>query len=214
MLRLENSNNRKHPELSGMDIVNRKLNEKVVHNLETAITAGSETKIHKLLASNAIVFEPLLDRVGHHAMWSKNKPQIRPKLTNGKNGKIPDLLIAGKGSGGIEWFFVELKSPKEKLFTKNKTFGHIANAGLNQLAEYIIYGTEKQGSIRDALEIKDFKNPKGIFIIGNEDETKDNEDLQQLKSFWNDQLHSIKIVSYSQILRNAQKLMLSKIKPT
>jgi hypothetical protein len=142
IVKIENTFNLKHPELAGMDIVNRELGKSAVRDLENVIVSGSETKIHKFLAVNPIVFEPLLDRVGHHAMWSKNKPHIRPKLTNGKNGKIPDLLLAGKGSGGIEWFFVELKSPKEKLF-RGKVFSPTANSGL-----IVAFGTM---SGRDAL---------------------------------------------------------------
>jgi hypothetical protein len=160
-----------------------------------------------------MLYEPLLKRVGHHAMWVKNKPEIRPPLTNGKKGKIPDSLIAGKGSGGIEWFIVELKSPQDSLFNKNGGFGSVANAGLRQLAEYLIYSEQKQGAIRDALEIRQFATPQGIFVIGKEEETRDNENLQELKSFWNNSLHNIQIVSFSTLLRNAENLYARQNKP-
>lgn len=202
-----------HPELDGMDIVERKVTEKAVVDFEKALNDGNETQAHNLLNENPIFFEPLLERVGHHAMWFKNKPEIRPPLTNGKKGKIPDSLIAGKGSGGIEWFIVELKSPQDKLFNKNGAFSSVANSGLAQLAQYLTYSNEKQGSIRDALEIKEFKTPNGIFVIGNEHETEHNELLQELKSFWNNNLHSIQIVSYSKLLRNAKHFYARQNKP-
>lgn len=196
----------KHPELEGMDIVERAITKQTIDELEKILDSGSETEAHEILAKNPMLFEPLLKGVGHHAMWFKNKPEIRPTLTNGKPGKIPDSLIAGKGSGGIEWFIVELKSPQEKLFNEKGGFSSVANSGLAQLAQYLVYSNEKQGSIRDALEIKEFKTPHGIFVIGNEKETEINEKLRGLKAFWNNSLHSLKIVSYSQILRNANYL--------
>lgn len=202
-----------HPELDGMDIVERTVTKEAVEKFEKAINAGNETEAHNVLNDNPILFEPLLERVGHHAMWFKNKPEIRPPLTNGKKGKIPDSLIAGKGSGGIEWFIVELKSPQDSLFNKSGGFSTVANSGLSQLAQYLIYSTEKQSSIRDALEIKQFKTPRGIFVIGKEDETENNETLQELKAFWNGNLHNIQIVSYSTLLRNAKHLYSRQNKP-
>jgi hypothetical protein len=205
-LEIKNSFDWKHPELEGMDIVERTITEETIEEFEKVLSEGNETAAHVVLAKNPILFEPLLERVGHHAMWFKNKPEIRPTLTNGKPGKIPDSLIAGKGSGGIEWFIVELKSPQDKLFNENGGFSSVANSGLAQLAQYLVYSNEKQGSIRDALEIKQFKTPQGIFVIGNEMETENNEKLQELKAFWNNSLHNILIVSYSKLLRNAKNL--------
>ncbi len=190
----------KHPELAGMDIVERSLHELDYFAFLQAVDQGNETAAHTILARNPIIFEPILERVGHHAMWFKNKPEIRPTLTNGKPGQIPDCLIAGKGSGGIEWFIVELKSPQDKLFHHDGYFSSVANKGLNQLVRYMIYANEKQGSIRDALEIKDFKTPQGIFVIGRQDETDRSEILQQLKSFWTSHLKNIQIVSYSRLV--------------
>lgn len=139
-------------------------------------------------------------------MWACNKPHIRPRLANGKPGKIPDFLLAGRGSGGKAWFIVELKSPADKLFNKDSTaFSTCANKALNQLASYLQYATEKQGSIRDALEIAEFTSPQGILVIGREDETIHNEIKQQMKSFWNKNFKNIQIVSYDRILMTAQQ---------
>jgi hypothetical protein len=203
---------RKHPELSGMNIVERELSEKDFQEFREAVAKGNETAAHNILAKNPIIFEPILERVGHHAMWFKNKPEIRPTLTNGKPGQIPDCLIAGKGSGGIEWFIVELKSPQAKLFHPSGYFSSEANKGLNQLARYMTYANEKQGAIRDALEIRDFKTPHGIFVIGLQDETEHCEVLEQLKSFWRSQLSNIQIVSYSRLVYAATEVFQRKTK--
>lgn len=206
MLSLQKTSESQHPTLKGMNIVERHITKSTVEKFEESISLGNETDAHKVLAENPILFEPLLKRVGHHAMWFANKPQILPPLTNGKSGKIPDCLIAGKGSGGVEWFIIELKSPQDKLFTSKCCFSSVANSGLNQLAQYVIHSNEKQGGIRDMLEIPDFKNPQGIFVIGKEEETINNQNMQSLKSFWNHTMHDIEIVSYSKLLSNARKI--------
>lgn len=211
-IKVLNASDRKHPELSGMNIVERELLEKDYQEFRKAVSEGNETTAHNILAKNPIIFEPILERVGHHAMWFKNKPEIRPTLTNGKTGQIPDCLIAGKGSGGIEWFIVELKSPQAKLFHPDGYFSSEANKGLNQLARYMAYANEKQGAIRDALEIRDFKTPQGIFVIGRQDETDHSEVLEQLKSFWRSQLSNIQIVSYSRLVYAATEVFHRKTK--
>lgn len=208
MIKIQTLKDWKHPELAGMDIVQRELSEEAYNCFCDAVNNGNETVAHNVLAANPIIFEPILERVGHHAMWFKNKPHIRPTLTNGKRGKIPDCLIAGKGSGGTEWFIVELKSPKAKLFHAGGYFSSEANKGLNQLAAYLAYAGEKQGSIRDALEITDFVNPRGIFVIGEQDETESNPQLAQLKSFWRSNIPNIQIVSYSRLKYAAEEVLL------
>jgi hypothetical protein len=193
-------------ELVGMNRAERRVDSQTVSDLKTAIDSKSETNAHHVLASHPLLFEPLMERVGHHGVWFTNKPQIRPPLTNGKSGEIPDLLLAGRGSGGVEWFLVELKSPADTLFSKrSRTFSTAANKGLNQLAEYLIYATKFQGSIREALEIREFANPRGILIIGTEEETSNDQELEQLKDFWCNKLQGAMIISsYTRILKRAQ----------
>lgn len=198
-LKITSTKDWKHPELAGMEIVERQLSKAKLDAFSQAVDAGDETTAHRFLADHPIVFEPVLERVGHHAMWFKNKPQIRPPLTNGKRGKIPDCLIAGKGSGGIEWFIVELKAPGARLFHNGGYFSSEANKGLNQLAEYLQYAQEKQGAIRDALEISDFVNPRGIFVIGRSQETEEDVRLEKLKAFWRSTMPNIQIISYDRL---------------
>jgi hypothetical protein len=179
---MNHSSARYNSELSGMSLAERWFNLSDLKAFQEATSSKSETQTHRILSAHPILFEPLMERVGHHGMWYVSKPQIRPPLTNGKRGKIPDFLLAGRGSGGLEWFIVELKSPADTLFKRNrKEFSQQANAGLNQLAQYCIYGKKCQGAIRDALEIREFENPKGILLIGTDNETADDPDLAELK---------------------------------
>ena len=100
------------------------------------------------------------------------------------------------------WFLVELKSPQDRLFNKER-FSSKANEGLNQLASYLSYANEKQGFLRDALEIPEFRTPKGILVIGRGNETEQNENSRELKAFWNDNLKNIEIISYDKILHTS-----------
>lgn len=206
MIKITSSWDYKHPELEGMEIVDRNLSKESYDAFCEAVEVENETAVHNILAKNPIIFEPVLEHVGHHAMWFKNKPEIRPTLTNGKPGKIPDCLLAGKGSGGTEWFIVELKSPQARLFHSGGYFSPEANKGLNQLASYLSYAHEKQGAIRDALEIRKFRSPRGIFVIGKSAETLENEHLRELKSFWRACMKNIQIISYSRLVEAAEEV--------
>ena len=118
--------------------------------------------------------------------------------------KVRVLFLPGRGSGGMSWFVVELKAPSAVLFNRHATaFSTAANHGLNQLASYLHFATEKQAHIRDALEIPDFRTPQGVLIIGRESETLTVDVKKDLKAFWNDTLHHISILSYDKILKDA-----------
>jgi hypothetical protein len=194
--------------LAGMESVRYEISQEGFRQFKAAVDGGMETEVHGVLAKHPEILRDVMPDVGHHGMWFSNKPQIRPPLTNGKKGKIPDLLLAGKGSGGFAWFLVELKSPLTTLFNgSGNAFSKSANEGLNQLASYLHYAIEKQGAIRDALEIPDFTTPRGILIIGRESETFDDEVKGELKAFWNQILSTIQIVSYDRVLKLAEKLL-------
>lgn len=197
---------RQYPEpLKGMKEVAGRLPKQAINKFKAAIEKGDETSAHQVLVDYPGLMRDIMPKVGHHAMWYCSKPQIRPPLTNGKTGKIPDFLLAGRGSGGMSWFIVELKPPNKQLFNKNyASFSTYTNYGLNQLAAYLHYANEKQGSIRDSLEIPDFRTPNGILIIGREEETLNDEVKMDTKAFWNDNLKNIEIISYDRIIKKAE----------
>lgn len=197
------------PVISGMKHApsHLEISEIAVKKLRSIIKIGSETDAHNILIQYPNLLYCLMRGTGHHGTWYASKPYICPPLTNGRKGKIPDFLIAGRSSIGLEWFVIELKSPQENLFNrKGDCFSVVANQGLNQLARYLNYCTQYQSTVRDAYGLKDFRTPKGILLLGNEEETF-SEEKEELKSFWNSSLQNIEIISYSRILHNAQAVI-------
>lgn len=197
------------PRIKGMKVAphHLEITNIIINELTSLIKHGNETKAHNLLIKYPNLLYFLMNNTGHHGTWYTSKPQICPPLINGRKGKIPDFLIAGANSDGIQWFVVELKSPKDKLFNeKGDCFSSIANKGLNQLAGYLKFCTEHQNTLRDTYGIQDFTTPNGILVIGNEEETRLKE-KQDLKAFWNNSLPKIKIISYSRILNLAQEIL-------
>lgn len=200
---LEKPEKKKYPrELPGMTGVAFDLDPLSIKLLGGCET---ETSAHSVLEKHPGLFREI-KQTGHHGLWVSSKPQIRPTLTNGKKGKIPDFLLAGKGSDGLHWYIIELKSPSDCVFNaKGTAFSTKTNEGLTQLAMYLHYAKRCQTSIRDSLEIRDFENPKGILVIGKEDETLESEEKLNLKNFWNGCFIDIEIISYSRIIHATKK---------
>jgi hypothetical protein len=112
-------------------------------------------------------------------------PSVAPRDSRLK----PDYIVGGKGSRGYSWFVVELKSPKDKLFTRGSagaiSLSSVANQGICQLLRYIDYCSSAQSYLRDSLRLKEFREPKGFLIIGRESELSDDRDVQELSSALN-----------------------------
>jgi hypothetical protein len=72
--------------------------------------AASETDIESYLSENREVLAMTIDMfsTGHHMSWVFSKEQIRPP-SGPIGGLIPDYLLAGANSFGVEWFVLELK---------------------------------------------------------------------------------------------------------
>lgn len=47
----------------------RRISLRTLDDFKAAIKSKSESKTHQILAANPILFEPLMDRVGHHGVW-------------------------------------------------------------------------------------------------------------------------------------------------
>lgn len=197
-----NTNEFQPESLSGMKLADYKITRKQYDKFLNLVNLNvPENEIHKFITDNTTLLEFIMPNTGHHGTYYANKPQIQPPLANGKKGKIPDFLIAGKNSDGLQWFFVELKTPSAKLFNEaGDMLSTDANKGICQLLRYLHYANEKQGFIRDALEIPDFRSPKGLIVIGKEDEFYDNS-KNDLKFYLNSVLKNVEIISYSRILR-------------
>lgn len=172
-----------------------------------------ETAAHKVLLKYPSLLPLLMEKITRSGTWYVSKPQICPPLIDGKKGKIPDFLLAGEDSYGLHWYLIELKSPTDLLFSRTgEAFSPAANKGLNQLARYQRYAEKHQGGLRDMLGIKDFVTPRGVLVIGNELETIDNKEKEQMKAFWNESIIDIDIMSYSRLLRSAEEVVREKKK--
>jgi hypothetical protein len=147
-----------------------------------------EKQIDKFLCENPEIFETLLDTTGHHGIWVIPKQQIKTKIGN-ERGLIPDFIVGGKNSDGFQWWVIELKGSDAKLLKVNAQkevcFTSEGNKGISQLTEYIDYCRKYQSHLRDAFKLKDFREPSGILVIGNENEFELDEIKQNFKSAWN-----------------------------
>lgn len=136
---------------------------------------------------------------GHHHAWVIPKKTIKTKIYPKDKGQIPDFLMAGKDSDGINWFLVELKGADTKIFSETngkRYFSSQMNQGINQLIDYLNICDEDQAYLRDRHKLEGFSNPNGILIIGREKELESNEGKQKLKKFWNSSLNRINIRTF------------------
>jgi len=139
---------------------------------------------------------------GHHAAWIYPKAFIRAP-GGAPAGLIPDYVLAGANSDGVSWFLLELKSPGHRAFVKKGK--HVclapeANRGICQLLNYIDVASRSQAHLRDEIELTGFREPRGVLLIGTEEETQD-EDVRSFKAAWNRMHPKLEIRSYNSLLR-------------
>lgn len=175
---------------------------------------AGETEIHNFLEKNEVVFSFVLRdfSTGHHGLWVYSKQEIQPRIKN-KNSKglIPDFIIGGENSNGHEWFVIELKGANEKIFSieSNNSIGlsSVANRGICQLIEYTDACCSIQNHLRDHFQMREFREPKGILIIGTEDEFKDSR-KQKLKRALNQNFNkNFELRTFDWLLRNFEDEM-------
>lgn len=170
----------------------------------------SETDIEEFLANNAEVLALVmfLFSTGHHASWIFPKRQM--SLPAGlQGGLIPDYITAGANSDGLSWFVLELKGPNHRAFVKRGKRVQLsseASKGVCQLVQYIDTSSKFQAHLRDELKLTDFREPRGVLLIGLDEETED-EQVREFKGAWNRINPKIQIRSYSALLHQvAEKL--------
>jgi hypothetical protein len=137
--------------------------------------------------------------------WIFPKEQIRPS-SGSVGGLIPDYLMAGASSNGVEWFVLELKGADKRAFTKARkrvSLSADANQGVCQLLNYIDLCSRDQAFLRDGLELTGFREPQGILLIGTNDETDDHQ-VRAFKGAWNRINSKVQIRSYSALLRDVE----------
>lgn len=163
---------------------------------------AGEKEIDIYLKKHPQLFAVLLGHynTGHHNSWVIPQKTIKNKIVPDDKGLIPDYIIGGKSTSGIEWKIVELKGTRAKWFIdKNKEiyFSDIINKGLNQLTEYIHTSEKYQSNLRDQHRLIDFKNPEGLLIAGRRSEIPDGSRKQALYGQWRSMLKAkIQIITY------------------
>lgn len=103
----------------------------------------------------------------------------------------------------MDWFVLELKGADQRAFTrrgKQVLLSATANQGVCQLLTYIDAASKSQGYLRDELRLKGFREPRGVLLIGTEEETSD-EACRAFKAAWNQVNPRLQIRSYSALLR-------------
>ena len=167
----------------------------------------NETQIDKFLRVNPNILVNCLSSfsTGHHGAWVIPQQQIKPSMVSKHKGLIPDYIIGGKSSDGFEWFVLEMKGISDRLFTKSGKLLYLSsvlNKAICQTMEYIDYCSSQQSYLRETLRLTDFREPKGLILIGRENEFANDERSKQLKAAWNRYLgNKIEIRSYDSMLR-------------
>jgi hypothetical protein len=169
---------------------------------------ASETEIECFLKENPQALALILGlfQTGHHASWVIPKQAIRARLGSHKPGLIPDYLIAGANSDGVTWWVLELKGCEARAFSRSSSSHSLsptANRGVVQLLEYIDVCSETQSNLRDQLGLKGFREPRGVLLIGTDDEYTETR-RKKLKAAWNRYMPKVQIRSYDALLREVE----------
>jgi hypothetical protein len=172
-----------------------------------------EQKIERFLSENREVLSwvSALFDTGHHMSWLYPKEQIRP-ASGTVGGLIPDYLVAGANSNGVQWFMLELKGANARAFVKKRKRVYLsaeANQGICQLLNYIDLSSRDQAYLRDGLQLTNFREPRGVLLIGTDAETEDPQ-VRDFKRAWNKYNPTIQIRSYNSVLRDLKYEMESR----
>lgn len=165
---------------------------------------ASETTIEKYFADHpeVLAITLFLFSTGHHAAWIYPKQQIRP-VSGEVGGLIPDYVLAGANSEGVVWWVLELKGANHKAFVKRGKRVYLSqesNKGICQLLNYIDMASRSQSYLRDEIGLNGFREPKGLLLIGNDEESEDTQ-VMDFKNAWNRINPRIQIKSYNSLLR-------------
>ena len=101
----------------------------LVRGLETQLTAAkNEREVQPFLKANLMIVRNAFN------VWAWNHAEALPEFRLGADGQV-DFLVLSAHSGNWNAIFVELKSPKVSLFTKNGLPSKSLNEALSQLDE-------------------------------------------------------------------------------
>lgn len=190
----------------------------IVKGLKELIESNSaETEIDKYITKNPVLLTSILNfnNTGHHAAWVIPKKRLRQKISDDVPGLIPDFLVGGKSSFGINWYVVELKGANHTLFTKSSNRIYLSsttNKGLCQVLEYMHFCNKTQSYLRDSMKLKDFTSAQGFLFIGRSSETEEAR-KKDLKASLNAMNKDLQIRSYDALFSCCDRILaLSKMK--
>src|SRR5205814_237122 len=89
--------------------------------------ASGESKIQKFLTANPMLLAVQLG--GGHGRWVIAKKRLGSE-------HVPDFMVGERSSAGFEWYAVELKSPKAKMFTKAGDPTHQLTHAMRQIDDW------------------------------------------------------------------------------
>jgi len=179
----------------------------------TALIKGgaSEVDVEAFFNENPAALSLVLTffQTGHHASWIIPKQMIRARLSDTSPGLIPDYLIAGANSDGVTWWVMEVKGPGARIFGGTDsvtTLSTEANRGVLQLLTYIDVCGENQAYLRDQAGLKGLREPKGLLLIGTDNELTDIR-KRKLRAAWNRINPSLQIRTYSTLIRELEEML-------
>ena len=168
---------------------------------------SSETELENFLRDNPSVFVNSLKvlKTGYDGAWIISQQLIRSSMNAVEHGLIPNFIVGGCNPCCFGWFVLEFKGADQQVLTESNDclcFSSTVNMAIGQVVEYIDYCASAQSFLRESLCLTDFREPKGLIIVGRESEFSDDPRREKFKSAWNRLMgHRIEIITYDAILR-------------
>jgi hypothetical protein len=172
---------------------------------------AGEREIEEYLTRNreALAMVIWMFPTGHHMSWIFPKPPMRVSAGD-VGGLIPDYLLAGASSLGVQYFVLELKGADKNAFVREGKRVYLspdASKGVCQLVNYLDVAARDQAYLRDTVGFKQFREPTGVLLIGTDAESED-VGKRDFKAAWNRMNPKVQIRSYSAV----QHAMASKLR--
>lgn len=161
--------------------------------------ASDERPLQRHLAVNPMLLVQHLG--GGHGRWVLSQKRLGSEY-------VTDFVISERSSSGFEWQFVELQSPKAKLFVPSTgRMGPQLDEGLRQIQDWRRWldnnrDYARRPRSRDGLGLVDASgSDPGLLVIGRATDLSD-EDVQRRRQL--DQQYNTRIHTYDWLVRNAQ----------
>lgn len=176
------------------------ITDKDIATYEAVLEAASDERpLQRHLAVNPMLLVQHLG--GGHGRWVLSQKRLGSEY-------VTDFVIGEGSSGGFEWQFVELQSPKAKLFVPSTgRYSKQFDEGLRQIQDWRRWLDDnrdyaRRPRSRNGLGLVDASGTDpGLLIIGRATDLSD-EDVQRRRQL--DQQYNIRIHTYDWLVRNAQ----------